>query len=271
LGLVSRRWQSVGWAVLGLSLVSCSLNRSAVTADYFRQNPPALFYHALQNGQNLRSLSGEGYLTLESPDGGFTGYARVDYRAPDSLLVALRTGYGLSVGKLLVKGQDVWLYNVRERVVYHSVGQDVPLEDWIGLKLSVNDLFAAVLGSPRLPPLGFTETVDSLRYSPQGKFIRYELRGTDEVRIYDADPQLGAIVRTQMVTLATFDTVECLYKNFRRIQHYFLPRQVQILRPKYRERLSFYYRRVTVNRKISPGIFELHLPEDVQIIQLGTL
>jgi len=258
-------------AVLLIFSVSCSLNRSGVNADYFRQNPPALFYHALQNGQMLQSLSGEGYLTLESPDGGFTGYARILYRAPDSLLISLRTGYGISLGKLLVAGNKVWLYNIRERTAYRSTGRQLPVEDWLGMRLSVEDLFAAVLGGPRVPPVELTEAADSLRYSVHKKWIRFELRGPDEVRLYDADPELGAIVRSRFVTLATLDTVECRFKNFRRIGRYRLPQQVQVLRPKYRERLSLYYRHVAVDRKISSRDFRLKLPGNVRIVDLGSL
>lgn len=252
-------------SLLSVSLTSCSLHRDTINPDYFLQDPPALFAHALRPALEVEKLAGEGYLTFETPQGGFTGYAKVYYKRPDSLLIQLRTGYGIPIGRLLVLGDTVWIQNLRERTVYRSHGQAVPLEDFIGMKLSVDDLFTAVLGVPRLAHLAG----DSLRYELADHLIRYRLRSPEELREYTADPRQGVIVRAMLVQLNTSDTVETVFSSFRRVKHWRLPRRIQIIRPRYRERLALHYRRIEVNRNFGEKVFRWNLPENMRLIDLG--
>ncbi len=266
------RWLAL---IFSLALIqqSCSAFRANNLGDFYRENPPALFRHAIQQSLELPSLTGEGFLTLESPDGGFTGYAQVTYKRPDSLLIKLRTGYGVSLGEILLVNDRVYIYNIRDRVLIRSEGETLPLQDMLGMELNVSDLFAAALGSPRLPlsaDLALTWW-DSLRYVIDQKYIRYSLQLDDMFREYVADPDLGAFVATSQVQLGQKDTIRYEFKRFRKIKKYRLPQHIQILRSQSRQRLSLYYNRLQVGRKISPNTFRIQISDDVDVINLGSL
>ena len=253
-------------------LASCtSGSRLAQENSYYRENPLSLFRDALQHSQKLNTLEGSGYLSVESPQGGFTGTARVYYQNPDSLLVQIKTGPGVSVGYMLVTGKQFQLYNIPDRTLFRSEGDQAPLEELIGVRLQLPNIFDAALGVPRLqgPFNSHDSEIDSLQFDFENDNIRYYLESGGDSYLYQADPKEGVFVGYTLVRSGEVDSIFCVYKQFRKQGGIKIPRHIQITRPAQKERISFFYTRLKVNGKMSKNRFSPKTPGNVKVIDLN--
>jgi len=258
-------------ACVGLlfGLSSCTLLNNQRSTEFYLAHPEALFFKAVEQMQKVQSFRGEGYLTFESPEGGFTGLTTVLYRSPDSLRVTLRTNFGVPIGELLVLGENVWLYNLREKVLYRSRGKEVPLEGLIGMRLSVGDVFTAATGRPLLEGLADLAPTwwDSMQVEPVDGLLRYRFRFGENVRTYVADP-----AKEQFVAFSSswpgYGAFYCQIGRFRKVRGVRLPQHIQVIRPDRRERLAVYFRRLEANPRPRQGDFSLKIRDDVDVVWL---
>ena len=245
---------------------SCSSFLRNEKAEYYRSHPGSLFYSVLQRSLEIETFEGNARLTVESPIENFQGNAKVFYRRPDSLLVQIKAGFGVSIGNMLVIGDEVQLYNIRDRILYKSEGADVPLDDLIGMSLRVGNLIEAVLGLPRPPDFLITKN-DTIEYDPVDDKFKYYLNFEEERKEYIADPESQVFVKYSLI-YSDDDTTGFTFKQFRRFKNIKMPQHIQIIRYHKNERLAFYYTRMQVNKKIAKNRFRLNVPDNVDIIHL---
>ncbi len=249
---------------------SCTSASRVQRAAFYRANPQSLFDAAQQHSRKLHTFEGSGHLTVESPDGGFNGTARVYYQQPDSLLIQIKTGPGVSVGYLLVIGRKFSLYNIPDNIVYRSEGDQVPLEQLIGIRLQLPNIFDAALGVPRLQAAHLSNggNGDSLRFEAENDKIRYFLEHGGDRYGYLADPKEGAFVGYTLVRSGETDSVYCVYKQFQKHKGIKIPRHIQITRPAQKERISFFYTRLKINGKLPKHRFKLKVSSSAEVINL---
>ena len=249
-----------------LIVVSCSSFTSDENAEYYRSHPGSLFYSVLQRSLEIDTFEGNARLTVESPIENFQGNAKIFYRYPDSLLVQIQAGLGVSIGNMLVIGDKVQLYNIRDRILYKSEGADVPLDDLIGMSLRAGNLIEAVLGLPR-PPDFLVNVNDTIKYNPVDDNFKYYLNYKDEGKEYIADPKSQVFTQYILIYHGN-DTTVCNFKQFRRFKNVKMPQHIQITRYHKSERLALYYTRMQVNKKIPKNRFQLKISDNVKIINL---
>lgn len=258
--------------VLATLFFSCaSVNRNQSVA-YYQAHPLSLFEFAVHRLQFLKSLEGSAFLQVESPQGGFQGNARVYYQKPDSLLVQIKTGPGVSVGHLLIIGQDFWLYNIPDNILFTSHGRQVPLEELIGIRLYLPNIMDAALGIPGTHHKSVADSsAGHIRHDFVNGKIRYQLKSENKTYIYLADPVEEAIIAYSLIDEAEADTIYYQFKQFQRHQGINIPRHIQITRPSNRERISFFYQRVKVNDKLPGDRFELKVSDSAERIELSQI
>ncbi len=268
---VTRSFRSFLPVLSLLFFVSCAPFTGGSKTDFYRSHPVSLFYTALQHGQEIESFEGKAHLTIESPVEGFQGNATIYYRRPDSLLVKLQAAFGVPVGSLLITGNRVQIYNIREKSLSESEGGNVPLNSLIGIGLRTENLFEAVLGLPRLPDMltvSATE-LDSLHYMAEDGNFTYFIQTKTDKRKYIAAPDKQVFLQYVLFNGSDGDTTLCTFRQFRRFKNIRMPRHVQISRENPKERLSLFYTRMQVNKKFPNNRFKIKYPKDVKIIHLA--
>lgn len=257
--------------ILGFALFQACTSASRIEREnYYRANPKSLFNDALQNSQKLNTLEASGYLAVESPQGGFNGTVRVYYQQPDSLLVQIKTGPGISVGYMLVIGQKFLLYNISENTLFRSEGSHVPLEELIGIRLQLPNIFDATLGLPRVYAANMPNGSkgDSLQIEVVKDKIHYSLEIDGDQYFYVADPKEGVFVGYTLVRSGETDSIFCDFKQFRKHRGIKIPRHIQVTRPAQKERVSFFYTRLKINGKLAKNRFNLKVSDKAEIIDL---
>jgi len=244
---------------------SCAPFHRNEKADYYRAHPNSLFFSALQHSLRLRTFDGSAQIAVESPQGNFNGLAQVYYQQPDSLLIQIRAGFGISVGNLLSVGDRIWIHNVREHILYQGRGADVSLNDLVGVKLRVGNLVEAALGLPK-PPLTYGKSL--LQSELQDGNIYFSLADGDMKWEYLADPEREVFLRYTIIQTILADTIQCVFRQFRRLQQNYLPQHIQISHLHQRERLSLFYTDTRVNKKLPRDRFRLKMAKDVEVINL---
>ncbi len=254
---------------ISLSFSSCTGNNSQ-RADFFRKNPLALYNAALQQSLKLNSLEGFAHLTVESPEGGFDGSARIYFQQPDSLLIQIKIGPGISLGYMLIKNEQFWMYNIRKKLLFKSKGDQVPLEELIGIKVPLPNIYDAALGLPRYQNYQLSDNSDSsaLKIQYVGSNIQYTFLRNGHIYNFLADPGKGSFIKYTLVRKGEVDSIHVVFKQFRKYSGINVPKHIQVSRPTHKERLSFFYSRITVNKKMRPNRFALKVPKNIEIINL---
>jgi hypothetical protein len=253
--------------ILLFSFISCSLFTRNENADFYRSNPVALFYTLVQRSLEVKTFEGSGHLTVESPVEGFQGNAKVYFRQPDSLLVIIQAGFGVPVGSMLIIGDNVQLYNIRDKILFKSEGADVPLDDLIGMNLRASNLIEAALGLPRPPKFNIANN-DSLQIKPVDDKFNYVVNSDIEEKRYLADPGKQVFESYSLIRPAENDTTICTFKQFRKFKNIRIPQHIQIAKYDKKERLSLYYTRMQINKKIPKNRFQLKISDNVDVVNL---
>jgi len=255
--------------VIFLLFSSCTIGENQ-KADFYRNNPIALYQAALQHSKKLKTLEGYAHLTVESPEGGFDGNARIYYQEPDSLLIVVKAGPGISLGSMLVKDGRFWMYNIREKLLFQSKGEQITFDEIIGINVPLPNIFDAALGLPDYQNYQLPDDLDSNLYKIQFKddYIQYSLKKNNRTFKFLADPKKGSFVGYSMIQEGETDTVHVVFKQFGKYKGINIPRHIQITRPSHKERLSFFYRRIKVNGKMAANRFELKIAKNVEVIDL---
>src|SRR5262245_1425485 len=68
----------------------------------------------LMRDQKIRTLRGDGNITIESPEASNSGSFDVDLKKPDSLRIKLSGPFGIHIGTLMMSPQQYIFYNARE-------------------------------------------------------------------------------------------------------------------------------------------------------------
>lgn len=248
-------------------LHSCSYFTRNEKADFYRTNPKVLFYSLVQHSLEIDSFEASGHLTVESPVEGFQGNAKVYFRQPDSLLVIIQAGFGVPVGSMLIIGNKIQLYNIRDKILFKSEGADVPLDDLIGMKLRTANLIEATLGLPRPPEISLIAN-DSLKIIPMEDKFNYVVNSDTEEKRYLANPNKQVFENYVLIRPTEQDTTICSFRQFRKFKNLRMPQHIQITRYDKKERLSLYYTRMQVNKKIAKGRFQLKISDNVDVVNL---
>lgn len=254
-------------SILLLTSLSCSFFAQNDNTVFYRSNPVALFYSLVQRSLEIDTFEGSGHLTVESPVEGFQGNVKVYFRQPDSLLVIIQAGFGVPVGSMLVIGNKVQLYNIRDKILFKSEGADVPLDDLIGMNLRAANLIEATLGLPRPPELNVSND-DSLQIRSVDDKFNYVVNSDLEEKRYLADPKKQVFENYSLIRPAEKDTTICTFKQFRKFKNVRIPQHIQVTRYDKKERLSLYYTRMQVNKKIPQNRFQLKISDNVDVVNL---
>lgn len=251
-----------------LLLNSCTVGKNQ-NADFYRSNPIALFQAALQHSKRLHTLEGYAHLTVESPEGGFDGYARIYFQQPDSLLIMVKTGPGISLGYMLVKDNRFWMYNIREKLLFKNQGDQVTFDEIIGINVPLPNIFDAALGLPQHNNYHLADPdSNQIKIQMVEDKIRYSLQRNGRLFTFLADPGEGSFVGYDMVQEGELDTIHVKYKQFGKYKGINIPRHIQVTRPSHKERLSFFYRRIKANGDIAANRFRLNVSKNAEVIDL---
>ncbi len=211
--------------------------------------------------EQIRSLQGEGRISVETPDIAQTASFAVTLRKPDSILVRLEGPFGITIGSALITRGEFFFYNSLQNKLISGSSRSENLNRIFHVQLGFDDL---------------------LNFFSGGTFLDDDLRAPDETRIdndqylfvyksdtadrlYWIDPNTFLIRKMQYVDRNGRPVLEQTFNNFQKVGGIEMPYTVRVLQPKARQMVALTYSDLAINAESIP--FTFTIPSDAERIR----
>jgi outer membrane lipoprotein-sorting protein len=229
--------------ILSFSLISgcrtaSTLNLSTRPVASIDVQKNILTHHA-----QIRSMKGEGRISIETPEIAQSGSFVLTLQKPDSVLINLQGPFGIKVGSALVTRKEFLFYNSLENELISGTSSAENLNRILHIKLNFDELLNLFAG---------------------GTFIEDDLRSPDETRIEDEqvvfiyssqnsfrwywiDPATFSIKKIQFLDYKGKLTLEQSFSNFEDVDGLAMPHNIRITQPAAKQMLNLKYSDMLVN------------------------
>jgi hypothetical protein len=137
-----------------------------------------------ERNSRIRTMRGDGTVTIESPEASMTGTLDVRIRKPDSVRIDFGGPFGIHVGTLALSREHFIYYDWRENLVTKGSPDKETLRDVLHFPLAFDDILNACTGEFPFPPVSDTAVAD-LSVEGESYVLRY--RGDGWTREYHID------------------------------------------------------------------------------------
>lgn len=246
-------------ALVVVVLTSCAPKKSELLLDTQLTSARDLLRKVRAHEEVLRSMTGRGSISFESPDAAGSAFFHLSLKKPDSLLITLRGPFGITVGTFFLDRRKFLMYNSMNNSVTTGPPDGNAIQSVLPFALSHDQILDAFCGT--FPIIG--NDADIKQYEIEdGRFhLALDCGGgrceywidPDEVMVTtfrrtDADGRI--IVNAEAARIARQDDVSA-------------PRQITISFPSENRRLSVAYSSLDLNVPDPP--FDFSIPASAHI------
>jgi Domain of unknown function (DUF4292) len=191
----------------------------------------------------IHSLTGEGRISIETPEIAQSGSFILTLQKPDSVLINLRGPFGIKIGSMLVTRTGFLFYNSLENKLITGLSTAENLNRILHVQLSFDDLLKLFAGGT------FFETE---RATPDETRIEddqcvFIFTSPESSRSYWVDPVTRYIQKVQFLDQSGKLKLEQTFSDFEDADGISMPRSIRITQPKARQRITFTYSEIFIN------------------------
>jgi hypothetical protein len=209
----------------------------------------------------MRSLKGEGTISVETPSLAQSGSFALTLRKPDSVLLNLRGPFGIRLGIALLTRQGFLFYNSIKNQLISGSTNNKNLSRIFRVNLSFDDILNLFTGG-----IFFADdlhTPDETRVEEEQFVLFY--RSGEGGRQYWIDPPSLLIRKIQFLDRDGKLTFEQSFSNFQTFDGVVLPSTIRVVQPKERQMVALVYSELSVNT--DPIQFTLNIPSNAERIR----
>jgi outer membrane lipoprotein-sorting protein len=249
---------------LPLIVLLISLNGCAPALKTAGESPLAageILRRVHERNEAVRTLKGEGTITVEAPEGSNTGFFTASLKKPDSLLVEFKGPFGIHVGTLLLSRQRFIFFNRMENRAVLGRPDGRTLQSMFKLRMDFDQILNAFTGEfPEASrgdtlsgPVAIEDNAYVLQYRNPAGGTEYRIDGeTFVVRSYTVADTPGDPAVT-----ATTERID----NSAPVP---MPRFLRVIFPRERRSITIAYDDIETNKPVDCSFV---LPARAQIIQ----
>jgi outer membrane lipoprotein-sorting protein len=209
----------------------------------------------------IRSMKGEGQVSVETSDNAYTLRFTLALLKPDSVLINLKGPFGIKLGSVLLTRNEFVFYNSYDNQLITGSTSAENLNRILSVQLSFDDLLNLFAGG------AFNESDlrspdETLFENDQFVFI---YNAYDSSRRYWIDPSTLYIRKVQLLDHSNKLTLEQTFSDFENIEGVLLPYKIRVTQTKGRQMLSLNYSDVQINT--SQLQFSFTIPDNVKRIR----
>jgi len=230
-----------------LVLVFVAQSCATYTSTSLNKNISSEEVHRLvrANQIRMRSASGEGTISVETPTMAQSGSFSLTLRKPDSLLVNLEGPFGIKIGSALLTRKEFWFYSSLENRVFTGESNPQNLFRVLHVHLTFDDLLNLFTG-------GVFQQTDGGAPNETGvedEQYTFSYRTNDGIHKYYIDPQNLLITRIQNLDDNGKLLFEQRFVNFQTIDSTQVPFNIRIIQPRERRMVSVVYSDLELNKQ----------------------
>ncbi len=214
-----------------------------------------------ERNEKVKTLKGDGSITIESPEGSNNGSFDAMVKKPDSLCVELSGPLGIHVGSLFLSREQFIYYNRFENTAVVGKPDGKTLRSMFRLKMQFDEVIDAFTGE--FPTIVKSDSLERFSFNEEGFYVLIyrTAEGKKEYRI-DADAFIVAGYRV-------FDergsvTISASAGNVDENDPLPMPRFLRIVFPSEHRSITIVYDDVAVNEPVE---CTFTIPKQAEIIQ----
>jgi outer membrane lipoprotein-sorting protein len=191
----------------------------------------------------IHSMSGEGQISIETPEIAQTGSFILTLQKPDSVLIQLRGPFGIKVGSALVTKTEFLFYNSLENKLITGLSSAENLNRILHVQLSFDDLLCLFAGATFLESDLHAPDVTQIE---DDQFV-FEFTDGMSSRRYWVDPTSLDIQKVQFLDQGRKVALEQTFSKFEDTDGFAMPYAICIGQPRAHQRLTITYSEIHVN------------------------
>ncbi|OLD74944.1 MAG: hypothetical protein AUI33_05885 [Ignavibacteria bacterium 13_1_40CM_2_61_4] len=248
---------------LPLIVLLMCLNGCAPSLKTAKEEPLAveeILRRVHERNDAVRTLKGEGTITVEAPEGSNSGFFTASLKKPDSLLVEFKGPFGIHVGTLLLSRDRFVFFNRMQNRAVIGTPDGRTLQSMFRLRMDFDQILNAFTGE--FPEASRGDTLSGFNIDDNEYVLRYRnaARGT-EYRI-DGD---AFVVRSYTVADTPGEpTVTATTDRVDDSPPVPMPRFLRVIFPRERRSITIAYDDIEINKPVDCTFV---LPARAQIIQ----
>ena len=246
-----------------LLLLLASLFGCAPAARSIRENPvpvAEVLRRVHERNEKVKTLRGNGTITIEAPEGSNSGYFSASLKKPDSLLVEFKGPFGIHVGTLLLSRERFIFFNRMENKAFIGRPDGRTLQSMFKLKMEFDEVLNAFTGE-----FPGASSGDSLaRFSIEDD--RYVMRYTNGggAKEYRIDGDAFVVTGYSVADSAGASTLTATASRIDDSPPVAVPKFLRVIFPRERRSITIVYSGVEINKPVECA---LTLPERAEIIR----
>jgi len=242
-----------------LALYSCTASSSINENDYTIGGVKEAIN---RNSEMLKSLKGEGVISIDSPEMSNSGSFSLSIVKPDSLFIKLEGPFGISIAAVLLTRNDFLYYNIQENRVIKGPSTPINLKAIMRVKLDFEDYIDGFSGSYSFPD---TLSQNFSLSKDDNSLILIE-NGVTETKKYYLHPVKKYIQKYKVDDKTGKELMLVEYQNFTEEDNgFFFPNKIKISRTSNNEFVFIDYSSKELNKgHLNPKI---KYPKSAKVIE----
>jgi hypothetical protein len=222
---------------------------------------PAVLEHVLDRNSKIKTLAGDGSITVESPEQSSSGSFDVRLKKPDSLCLDLSGPFGIHVGTLQLSREQIIFYNRMDNTAVVGTPDGKTMNDLFHMRLRFDEILRAFTGEFPIP--SDSDSVQQVTIENDQYVIRQP--GDDGMTYeYRIDPDSFVVTAYRVLDADGRPILTALASEFDDEDDVVMPRLLRVIFPKERRSLSIAYGHLQFNEPVSCSF---SIPKQADIIR----
>jgi outer membrane lipoprotein-sorting protein len=247
----------------GLLLLLAALAGCAPSVKSIRDHPfPAgeVLRRVQERNEQVKTLKGNGTITVEAPEGSNSSYFDASLKKPDSLLVEFKGPFGIHVGTLLLCREQFIFLNRMENKAIIGKPDGRTLQSMFRLKMEFDEILNVFTGE--FPPASAGDSLARFSVEDDRYVMRYaEGTGAKE---YQIDGDDFVVTSYRVADSSGTPSVTATASRIDDSPPVAVPRLLRVIFPGEKRSITIAYSGVEVNKPVDCS---LTIPERTEIIR----
>ena len=225
--------------------------------------PEDLQLRVARNLHNLHSFEGKARVIIELPGKSYNGFSNIFMKLPDSVYVKTEAILGIDIGGLFLDQRFFAAYAPRDNILYYGEAESLDLRDFLKIEIDTDELFEVFTGLNQI----VVNDTSKLIFAG-GKFV-ITTQLEQQSLIYEVDPEKYIVTKSQLIDAEGKTILLKEYRRLRTNKGVVLPQIIKLTRPQARERITVYYTKQKINKKIAAEKFKIKPAKNAKKVYWG--
>ncbi len=209
----------------------------------------------------IKTLAGSGNILIDSDEYSESVNVKIYIQYPDSLLILFEGPFGIDMARIFISKKEIFYYNISENIFYNGEYNSRNLALLTGAKLKFVEVIELLSGDIQFFPIS-----DKIHINRGVKEYIVVSEVDDGYEEYHIDRKIWHITKYVKRDRDKNVLAEKNLKRFERTVNGYFPRVIRYIKPG--EKITLFYKSISLNKKIDPKRFQIIVPESTEEIIL---